>query len=271
MGMDIVTLKNFSEQGQEYSAVFAPGSGMNLMSLKCGEIEAIDQSTMGLFEQRKAGLGALIGPHFHRRTKDDKFSHGLARYAPWKYEASETQITAKLLGEYELNGVAIRELQEFDFEMHFDAKLVHDGLLIDYRVKSEEPSVIGFHYYYRLDGTSFVDAPVKNEYRDVETWKPIPDRWLNPENMRLHFPLHEDADWGFAPKQSPNEPFNRILLRTKSHLLHVDYCGNYDDETSWQLWHPTNASFACIEPLTALNPRKPKYTETHLQMKLSIY
>ncbi|MDN3507970.1 MAG: hypothetical protein P0S94_03505, partial [Simkaniaceae bacterium] len=267
------------------------GGGMNLISFKRGEIEAIDQNTRHLYEERFAGLGALIGPHFYQRAhesiatdfdhslfphiaragREEPFSHGIARYAPWKYEASETQITARLSGKHEWNGVPLKTLQGFDFEMTFTAKLVHDGLLIDYAVKSEKPSVIGFHYYYRVEGESFVDAMVKNEYRDVEKWLPMPDRWWNKDNHKLHFPLNEEADWGFMPYQSPNEPFNRILLRTKSHLLHIDYCGNYDDQTSWQLYHPQNDTFACIEPLTALNPRKPSYNETKLQLKLSIY
>ena len=289
--MEKVVLENHSDNGDLYTAVFSPEGGMNLMSLKCGDIEAIDQETVGLYEERFAGLGALIGPHFYQRPHDaiatgfdrdlfphiaragreEPFSHGVARYAPWKWEASSTQITGTLRGSDEWNGVPLKVLEGFDFAMHFTGRLVHDGLHINYRVKSEKPSVIGFHYYYRLDGASEVTAFVEGQYRDVEEWKEMPSDWWNKEKNKLHYQLNCETDWGFHPHQSPNEPFNRIILRTSSHLLHVDYCGNYDDQTSWQLYHPKGGTFACIEPLTALNPRKPNYNETSLELKLSLY
>jgi len=288
----MITLRNTDPKGEVMEATFLPEGGMNLASFRKGTIEAIDQSTKTLYDERFAGLGALIGPHFHRRKDEDvvinfdesifphiaavkkkgvkdPFSHGIARYVPWKYEATETQIEATLSGKDTYKGVPIRTLEGMDFSMHFSAKLVQDGLLIDYRVKSEKPSMIGFHYYYAISGPSFVAGSVLPEYRDNEGWKELPKEWTR--NGGLHFDLSKSADYGFKPKQSPNEPFNRIFLRTKTHLLHVDYCGNYDDQTSFQVYHPEGSSFACVEPLTAINPRSPKYTETNLQLKLSIY
>jgi hypothetical protein len=288
----MVVLRNRTENGEVIEATFLPEGGMNLASFRMGDIEAIDQHTKGLYEERFAGLGALIGPHFHKRADKDvtggfdeslfphiahekkkgvkePFTHGIARYVPWKYEASETQIIGSLSGDDKYKGVPLKVFEGMDFSMHFSAALVHDGLLINYRIKSERPSMIGFHYYYAMQGQCAVEAHVEDQYRDVEEWKKIPADWMKGD--RLHFDLNQVSDFGFRPKQSPNEPFNRILLRGESHLLHVDYCGNYDDQTSWQLWHPKDETFVCIEPLTALNPRKPEFTETNLELKLSIY
>ena len=60
--MEPVILKN-----SLYEALFLPEKGMNLTSLKYKNIEVIEQSTKTLFEERYAGLGSLIGPHFHMR------------------------------------------------------------------------------------------------------------------------------------------------------------------------------------------------------------
>src|SRR5947209_3792431 len=103
-----VVLKSQTEKGESMQATFLPEKGMNLVSFKKGNLEVIDQSTLPLFEERFAGLGALIGPHFHRRLPEtlphiadeslfphiarvkakgaaDPFSHGIGRYAPWTY------------------------------------------------------------------------------------------------------------------------------------------------------------------------------------------
>ncbi len=92
-----VWLKGETSGGQLLSARFMPSKGMNLVSLKKGECEAIDQLTKPLFEERYAGLGAMIGPHFHHRLESEiqpvknaslfpqtkglkeSFSHGIGR------------------------------------------------------------------------------------------------------------------------------------------------------------------------------------------------
>ena len=64
-----IKLKNTSPTGKSLVATFLPDGGMNLCSYKLGDIEVIDQQTLPLYEERKAGLGALIGPHFHQRQE----------------------------------------------------------------------------------------------------------------------------------------------------------------------------------------------------------
>ena len=148
-----ISIRGESTDGQMLEATFAPDKGMNLLSYKKGDIEVIDQSTKGLFDERCAGLGALIGPHFHHRNSrivppvEDKslfphlaalrakgvkepFSHGIARYVPWKVEASDNRIHAELSGKDEWKGVPIAQLEGQDFTMTYTASLESSGLNI---------------------------------------------------------------------------------------------------------------------------------------------
>jgi hypothetical protein len=68
--MEQIILANKTSTGQNLQAIFLPEKGMNLISYKKDETEVIDQSTRNLFEERFAGLGALIGPHFHHRKTE---------------------------------------------------------------------------------------------------------------------------------------------------------------------------------------------------------
>ena len=71
--MKKIKIKNISKSGKPLEATFIPDGGMNLVSYKLGNIEVIDQNTHSLYEERKAGLGALIGPHFHHRQHIPEF------------------------------------------------------------------------------------------------------------------------------------------------------------------------------------------------------
>ena len=159
-----------------YTAHFLPEKGMNFVSLKKGEIEAIDQSTRRGFEERFAGLGAMIGPHFHHRkllppppdpklfphvaNSSEPFSHGIGRYAPWNVEGScEMHIDATLSGSDTWNGVALKDLEGQDFKMTYSAKLLDEGLQIELSVVSDTESIVGLHTYYALaDGAGVVTA-----------------------------------------------------------------------------------------------------------------
>lgn len=291
---ELITLKNTTENGIPLSAVFCPEKGMNLLSFKKGDIEAFDQSTKSLFLERCAGLGALIGPHFHHRPKEaltqkfdeslfphiakqklqgveEPFTHGIARYVPWKYEYSGTQISASLRGSDLYKGVAIKEFEGQDFHMTLDVKLIHDGLVLQFNIHSELPSVIGFHYYYEYIPSSFVQAFVQKDFRKQETWTPLPATWYDATKHKLHFDASQESDFGFKPILQPDHPYHLICLKGSSHLLHIEYTSSNEEETSWQLYHPKEASFVCIEPLSALNPRKPILTNNNLQLKISVF
>ncbi|MFC2049498.1 hypothetical protein ACFLR2_02345 [Chlamydiota bacterium] len=287
-----VWIRGTNDEGAPLAACFNPGRGMNMVSCRKGELEVIDQTTRPLFEQRFAGLGALIGPHFHHRNPEvippvkheelfpyialvkakgtqEPFSHGIGRYAPWKVESSnEGEIEAILTGSDLWNGVALKELEGQDFTMRYRARFVPKGLEILLSVKSDTESVVGLHTYYALaDGQGSVTCRVQDHYVEKSEVKPIPSTWNYGADHTLHYPLVADTDFGFHPFPDPTHA--EIELACTNHRVRVEYtCDN--GENSFQLWHPAGASFVCIEPLSAKDPRKPKLTVSRLKILISI-
>jgi hypothetical protein len=271
---------------------------MNLMSLKFGNFEIIDQSTSILFNQRAAGLGALIGPHFHhRRDKDivavkdpflfphlellrekaikEPFSHGIARYVPWNVNILSTSgFEATLSSTSKWHDISYGELEGMDFEMTLKAFFTSTGLIIDYSINGSKPSVLGFHYYYALhkDGPNIVESQVKNVYVDTGETKKIPSLFgYDSKTHDLKFNLINQSDYNFKPypQLNFNSTISSVRLRRPDYTLQVDYtCATTDN--SWQLYHPKGASYACIEPLSADDPRKPKSNFSGLTLHLSL-
>jgi hypothetical protein len=290
--MDAIILKQKSTQGSPLEATFLPDKGMNLISYKKGSIEVIDQSTRTLFEERYAGLGALIGPHFHHRhpeslplIKDeslfphiarvkshgvqDPFSHGIARYAPWTaVQATETKISAKLTGKDVWNGVPLAELEGQNFTYTFNAELTPAGLMLNLSVVSDADSLVGIHYYYHLpQGSGKVMSQVQKTYIAEGTWQPIPATWAMDGQQRLTFDLNQAADFTFYPFSNVLE--GHIVLDAVTYRLKTSYTCQ-SQENSWQLYHPAGASFVCIEPLSAQDPRHPNLTASSIQIRLEI-
>lgn len=296
--MELVKLEGKTTGDIAVKATFCVEKGMNLMSLKFGSFEIIDQSTSILFNQRAAGLGALIGPHFHHRKDKDivavkdpflfphlellrqkaikePFSHGIARYVPWELTLlSKTGFEANLSSKTKYKDIPYGQLEDMDFEMTLKAFLTSTGLMIDYSINSSKPSVLGFHYYYALhkDGPNIVESNVKNEYVDTGEIKKIPDSFGYDTNTHdLKFNLVNPSDYNFKPypQLKFNSTISSIKLRRPDYTLQVDYtCATTDN--SWQLYHPKGASFACIEPLSANDPREPKSNISGLTLHLSI-
>lgn len=261
-----------TSNGEMLKAVFLPEKGMNLISFKKGEIEVIDPSTKILFEERFAGLGALIGPHFHHRKPEaipkikdetlfphiarvkakgiqEPFSHGIARYAPWTAESTATTVKARITGKDLWNGVPIAELEGQNFTMTFDATLSEQGLALQLSVISDTDSLVGIHYYYALPGgTGKVISTVQ-------------------EGQKLEFDLKNEVDSTFHPY--PNALQGTILLETETYQLRTIYDCNCA-ENCWQLYHPKDASFVCIEPISAKDPRHPNLTVSSLNIQLQI-
>lgn len=272
---------------EDLSVTFLPEKGMNFVSLRRGEVEVIDQSTRGLFEERSAGLGAMIGPHFHHRKVvppvpneeafphiasirakggNEPFSHGIGRYAPWRVvKQGDRELHAQLRGEDRWHDVPLKELEGQDFTLNYIAKLLPEGLHIDLSVESAHPSVVGLHTYYALDGKGTVRAQVQSEYRDGETLRPIPPEWK--EGERLAYAVDQPADYGFRP--APNLREGSIELETGDRRVAIHY-RTETEENSWQLWHPENASFVCMEPLSASNPRQPKLSASRLEILIML-
>lgn len=275
--MTIITLENQAENGESLQAQFALSQGMNLLSYKKGSVEIIDQSTKDLFDERSAGLGALIGPHFHRRKKEvipkianeelfphiakvrakgieDPFSHGIGRYAPWTLiSQSANHVHAQLTGKDLWNDVALSTLEGQNFSMSFNAKLEKNGLFLNLSIVSETDSLIGIHYYYALpNGRGRILSQIRGE---------------NGEVMQLNCELNEFIDQTYHP--FPDLLTQTIVLETDQYQLKTTY-QSPSAENCWQLYHPNNASFVCIEPISAKNPKYPNLSVSALQIQLEI-
>lgn len=282
-----LTLKN-----EHFEAVFLPEAGMNLISFKKNALEVIAQSTKDLFDERFSGLGPLIGPHFHRRNPNiippiadeskfphierirkkgiqDPFSHGIARYAPWKAETvGDHKIKAILSGKDSWNGSTLAQLEGQNFKMEFEAELTSSGLKIELSVVSEADSLVGIHYYYNLpNGKGKVISKVKDHYIDRGELKKIPPTWGFDGVKILDFDLSQFADYTFFP--SPDPLHTEILLETEEYSLKTTY-SCICQENSWQLYHPENARFVCIEPVSSQDPRHPNLTVSGLKLHLEI-
>ncbi len=287
--MKEIILQRALEDGSLLRATFLPEYGMNLSSLKKGDIEVIDQSTKPLFDERLSGLGPIIGPHFYHRKESEvtfvpdetifphlanirkpdskePFSHGIGRYVPWSYTASETEVSAHLSGSDTYHGMTLEALEGFDFSMTFKAHLSLQGLEIEMHTNSvQKPSIAGLHYYFALKNhEGFVTMNCKNQYGDKGFWRHIPSRWQ--DQGHLHFNLQEESDYTFIPVSTD---FSGIaLLETSSHKLKIEYKTG-SDEHSFQLYHPQDASFVCIEPVTAKDPRNAKQRKNSLFVKIT--
>lgn len=289
--MSAIVLEHQTPQGERLQATFLPEKGMNLVSYKKGDLEVIDQSTQNLFEERYAGLGALIGPHFHRRRAEilpqikdehlfphiarvkakgiqDPFSHGISRYAPWKAEATSMSVKAQLSGKDTWNGISLSALEGQNFNMSLEAHLRENGLFLQLSIVSDTDSLVGIHYYYALpQGKGRVTSEVQNQVRIQGELKPIPADWHLDSQQRLTFDLDQEADFTFRPY--PNPLKGHILLETEQYHLSTRYtCAC--EENCWQLYHPKNASFVCIEPISAQDPRHPNLTVSSLNIHIEI-
>jgi len=290
--METLTLKNTTDTGEELVAIFMPHLGMNMISFKIGDVELIDQSTGPAFEARFAGLGALIGPHFHRRRAEilphikdeglfphiaysqkmgivDPFSHGISRYAPWKASSDGQRLQARLRGKDEWNGVPLSALEGQDFEISLDIDMTTHGLKIDLSVVSATDSVIGIHYYYHLPaGTNVIKAQVKNEWPvdALEGDSLNSSIELDPQ-MWMNLALEDAIDKTFHSFPDPCQGV--IHLDTDVYTLKTTYVSP-SEECAWQLYHPKDATFVCIEPVSAKDPRRPNLTVSSLKITLDV-
>jgi hypothetical protein len=284
--MDNITLKS-----ENVVAVFSKEHGMNLMHLEVANNELIAQSTQSLFEERFAGLGSLIGPHFYQRElgdikevpseelfphiarvkaegRRDPFSHGIARYAPWKVDASKNSVRASLNSQELWNGTSLTDLEGFSFQMNLLATLLPKGISLDYSVEAEKKSIIGLHYYYTLPTSGGkIKAKVEKQYSENREWKPMPDSFLD-EAGDLCFDAMQEVDLGFIPKKG-EDGFFEVLFENEFYTLKVSFKADVE-EISWQLFRPKDGEYICIEPLSARNPLKPTYKKSRLLVKIEI-
>ena len=289
--MKKIHLQHLSSDNKLIEALFSPSHGMNLLSFKKDNIEFIDQSTTDEFESRFAGLGALIGPHFYHRKseetlstdysvlfpdinenlikeKGDPLSHGIGRYSSWNYENSSTTIHSHLSGLDTINTHTLASIEGFNFRMNFSCHLTNNGLNIDYDITSDgHPCTIGLHYYLALPNkTGRVKIPCNKQYNDLGTWKDIPKEWLDDDN-NLDFDLSNKSDFGFIPNTDNNT--GSAILETEIYSLKISYKA-HSDQHAFQLYHPENSSFVCIEPVSAKDPRASHGSEHKLNIKIEV-
>lgn len=287
---ETITLTNQSELGP-LSASFAADKGMNLISYKLGRIEVMAQQTLPLFHERAAGLGALIGPHFHTAKnpiipenldlmphirkglnsgRKDPFSHGIARYVPWKVKHSSTQINAQLSGDDEYKSVKLKTLEGQNFIMHLDVRLLASGLFIKYSIESEKPSCIGMHYYYSLPSPGFLRMQAEPFYREKGEKK-----YFDPQLMKkglLTLPVGGAIDIStFLIKDEDHIHDYRAQLITKDYDLHLHYSPEFEKQTCMQVYSDGKNPFVCLEPISALDPQNPCLKRSILELKLEIF
>ena len=154
--------------------------------------------------------------------------------------------------------------------MTFEARLLPTGLFIEYKASSEKPSLVGLHTYYAFSGPGVVHTTVQDSYRSGKEWNPLPKEWFKDDH--LDFPLPQKADFGFVPKKkTPNDHDYHLILNTKNYSLHMDFNTASDEELSFQIFQPEDASYVCVEPLTAKTPQTPRLTSSTLETKLAIF
>lgn len=289
--MQGIVLKNRTPEGDLLEATFLPEKGMNLISFKRGDKEVMAQSTRERFEKGFNGLGPLIGPHFYQRNsltisklenealfphiqalrehnELDPFTHGIARYAPWKAEMTETKITGMLTGKDTLNGIPLSVLEGQDFKMLFSAELTPEGLKLDLSVVSQTDSLVGIHYYYHLpENKGKIIANVEDMMIQDNLPQTIPIAWLNGSPNSLNLELKEHIDVTLYPHPDPLN--GKILLETSEYSLITRYSCNCQ-ENSWQLYHPTDANFVCIEPVSSQDPRHANLSASSIKIHLQI-
>ena len=287
----LITLRAEDASGKPLQAIFSPERGMALLSFKRGSVEALALSTAPAFEERYAGLGPLIGPHFYRRNSNvlpmiphtslfphiarvkakgiqDPFSHGIARYAPWKAEYSENSFQATLKGEDLWNNTPLKSLEGQDFNITFTGKLRKEGLFLSLSIVSGTDSLMGIHYYYSLPGSrGRVVARVQPEARFERKLSAIPPHWPLDTQNYLHLEIDEDIDVTFRPY--PDLTHGEILLNTETYSLRTRYSAP-SAENSWQLYHPKGHPFVCIEPLSASDPCHPHLSVSSLNIHLEL-
>jgi hypothetical protein len=286
-----VILKNKTEDGEHLEAVFLPGKGMNLSSYKKGSVEVIAQQTKKRFEERFGGLGPIIGPHFHHRYPpaipaiksesefphalllkkegvSEPFSHGVGRYAPWQVQADENKFSAKLTGKDPWNGIPLASLEGQNFTMTYEGEMTPAGLKLDLSIVSETDSLVGIHFYYNLpNGKGKVSSQIQKYYLENGVRKALPEHWnVSPQQM-VSLNMEHPLDHTLYPFPNPLE--GKIVLETEEYILTTSY-NCISQENCWQLFHPKNENYVCIEPISAQDPHHPNLTVSRINIRLEI-
>lgn len=200
---------------------------------------------------------------------EDPFSHGIGRYASWKFEHDNNSISAILKGSDLWNDIPLKELEGQDFIFKYKSILTSKGLNISMSIVSESDSLVGLHYYYSLPKKrGKIISNVQNFYLDSNEKKQIPSDWnFNPKTDELIYDLDRSTDFTFYSSNDPTQGI--IFLDAEDYKLKKQFRSNCQ-ECSWQLWHPQGSSFVCIEPISSQDPRHPNLTVSSLDIDIEI-
>lgn len=260
-----ITLTNTTPTGEKLQATYLPKSGMALASYACDDVEVIKPEAAGL----------PIGPHFCENPTASTYPNGIARYVPWEYSCSETQIQAKLFGSMMHHNIPLAALENQDFFLFYEARLLPTGLFIRYSVSSALPSVIGFHHPYQLYGKPAVlIGEVDHHYQTQQQWHPLPSSWTKKKPTHLHCSTDQlKPPCSLIPKkQKKQESEYHLLLTTTQYELHIDFSPVCEEECLYQIDH-SSAPFSSLafELLSARSPCSPTLTSSTLEAKLQIF
>lgn len=290
MGRPII-LKCQSAKGENLEAGFDADRGMNLFTFRKNGTEVIDQSTHADYLQTGCGLGPLIGPHYGSRHPEaippikeeslqahvevmrkhgyeDPFFDGVARYAPWQTEQTDTTLKATLNGKNTLNNVPLAQLEGQAFQLLMDASLDAHGLHIDLSVVSDTDSVMGIDYRFALPhgkGTLTSDVAKIGLHEGKQT--EISHALRIDEKHTLRLDLSQPAYWGFYPYLNPLK--GNILLETETYALRTTYSCQ-SQENTWIVRRPEKHPYVSLCPLSAKNPWCPNLTVSSIHINLEI-
>lgn len=269
-----------------YRAKVCPSRGMNLVSIQYDTHELIDPSTRKEYLSNYSGLAPLICPHFYERDaipkfskeqfpfakrridegKKDPFSHGICRYAPWQYTKSKSGIKARIQGSDMWNGVALSDLEGFDFEATFDLELTDQGIHYRLSVQGERPCIVGQHYYYQLPAPgSILRFEGEEDYFDGTTKKRVPQEWKSTSGIEIPITPKTALDYCFHIRGDTK----RVTLASNLYDMHVEFSSS-TGEPSCQVYRPANASYICIEPNSAALPRRLELKQNALEVSLLV-
>ena len=113
-------------------------------------------------------------------------------------------------------------------------------------------SVVGLHYYFSLPSDGEIHAQIKPYYYSAGEKKDLPKNWLD-KNEKLHLLLNDELDYGFIPKL--HHGTGEVIYNNSAYRLALKITPEEGSEVSFQIYHPNDAKFVCIEPISATNPR----------------
>ncbi len=244
---------------KDTSASFTCNLGLNLISLKLGDIEVIHSAPEG-----------FIGPHFGLRHPsllgggEDPYPFGAARYLPWEAEKkSENEFHAKISGDQE-------SLEGQKFQIAVDGKIIDDTLRLHQSVVSAADSLIGCQARLRLpkEGENTLRIDSRDKYYVNGKLTQMPEFWERSPDGFVTVSLNTPFEAGFRPIINPLR--GRIQLKTDSYLVELEYT-SISEESSWYIIYPEESPYISIAAVSSQNPWHPNLTVSSVDMSLKIF